>query len=495
MTSKLSPSSGRAAIPISVSGLVALLAFVEFTSGFLQGYYVPLFGVLSVHLGVSDADITWFSVVATLSMGVLVPVLSKLGDIFGHRRILRIAIVAVLGGALLVALAPSYPLVLAGRALTGPLAVWLPLEIALVHNRISGEGARKAIGTLVAFLTIGAIAGTVSAGTVATLVDDVATVLLVPVALVLLCVVVVFAFVPESDVRAAAKIDGVGFIGLALAMIGLLWGLRQAQVAGFASPGTILPLAASVLILVAWGRWELKAKVPAIDLRLVATRQLWPAYVTSFLFGMVVLGTQTIGTTFMSAQPDKVGYGFGLVPGVLGLLAAFGTALSTTGAIGFPFVARRIGMRGVLLLGAALGAASNLLLLPFHTQLWHFVVSITLSGLAAGLLLGALPALVAENSPADQTGIATGLYNSLKTIGGSAAGALFGVVLAAFAISGTKSSSLEGYLTVWGICAVAFVGCLLALTQMRPAKAPPGDGDTAPLVDTASGRAVKRVTP
>ncbi|MFP5313446.1 MAG: MFS transporter, partial [Actinomycetes bacterium] len=182
---------------------------------------------------------------------------------------------------------------------------------------------------------------------------------------------------------------------------------------------------------------------------------------------MVMLGGQTIGVTFMSAHPDQVGYGFSLTPGSLGLLAALATVLSTAGAIGFPFAARRIGMRGVLSVGAFLGAASNLMLLPFHSQLWHVAASLSLSGLAAGLMLGALPAVVAENSPADQTGIATGLYNSLKTIGGSAAGALFGMVLGSSAIAGSNSSSLSGYLTVWGIGGFAFIACLLALSQLR----------------------------
>ncbi|MFP5311928.1 MAG: MFS transporter, partial [Actinomycetes bacterium] len=273
----------KAAIPLSVTVLVALLAFIEFTGGFLQGYYVPLFGLISVQLGISDADITWFSVVSTLAMGVLVPVLSKLGDIYGHRRMLRIATVAVLAGALLVALAPNYPLVLLGRVLSGPLAVWLPLEIALVHNRISGDGARKAIGTLVAFLTIGAIAGTLTAGTVATFVPDTTMVLLIPVALVVVCSIVVFAFVPESDVRAAGKIDVIGFVGLALAMMGLLWGLREAQIAGFGSVESMLPLVAAAVILLGWGWWELRVETPAIDLRMIATRRLWPAYATSFL--------------------------------------------------------------------------------------------------------------------------------------------------------------------------------------------------------------------
>jgi MFS family permease len=239
---------------------------------------------------------------------------------------------------------------------------------------------------------------------------------------------------------------------------------------GFTSAGTVLPLAAAAAIILAWGWWELRVEVPAINLRLVATRQLWPAYVIAFLFGMVMLGGQTIGITFMSARPDQVGYGFALTPGSLGLLAALATALSTASAIGFPYVARRVGMRGVLLLGSSLGVASNLMLVPFHSQLWHVAISLSLSGLAAGLLLGALPAIVAENSPADQTGIATGLYNSVKTVGGSAAGALFGVVLGMYAINGTKSSSVDGYLMVWGLSAAAFMGCLLALSRMRTEK-------------------------
>ncbi|WP_454129145.1 hypothetical protein [Microbacterium aurum] len=81
-------------------------------------------------------------------------------------------------GTLVTAFLTSYPLVLAARLLVGPLAVWLPLEIALVHNRIKGETARTSIGLLVSCLTGGAILGTIASGLVSSFVPSLTIVLL-----------------------------------------------------------------------------------------------------------------------------------------------------------------------------------------------------------------------------------------------------------------------------------------------------------------------------
>ncbi len=425
-----------------------------------------MFGSIAKHFNVSDADITWFNTLQTLAAGVCVPILAKLGDIFGHRRVLRISIITVLIGGLLVALAPSFEWALLGRVLTGPLAVWLPLEIALVHNKITGDTARKSIGLLVSALTIGAVFGTLASGLIASLVSSMTILLLVPVAITVLCVIIVYTKVPESDIRTNPKIDYIGFVGLAIFMMALLWGLRSAQGTGFGSAAAIVPLVIAAVVLVAWVLYELRVDVPAIHVRLVTSRALWPAYATSFLFGMVLFGTQTITTTFLAGNPDLVGYGFAFKPGTIALFSAGSALLAAVGASTFAYLAKPLGMRGVLVTATLLGVAANLVLIFGHDSVGLVVLSTVLSGLSGGFLLGALPALVAEVSPSDQTGIATGVYNSLKTLGGSAAGAIFGVILASFAISGTKSSSLGGYQTIWAMCAAAFIVCVFTLIFM-----------------------------
>lgn len=69
-------------------GLIGFLFLVEIVSGILQGYYVPLISDLVKYLGIRDADYNWFEAAQLLVSALVVPVLAKLGDMFGHKRIL-----------------------------------------------------------------------------------------------------------------------------------------------------------------------------------------------------------------------------------------------------------------------------------------------------------------------------------------------------------------------------------------------------------------------
>ncbi|WP_181276233.1 MFS transporter [Brevibacterium oceani] len=444
--------------------VVGFLVFVEFSSGFLQGYYVPLLDRVRDSLGVSDASIAWFITVQTLTAGVCVPILSKLGDIFGHRRMLRIAIVAVLIGTVLVALAPSYPLVLLGRGLSGPLAVWLPLELAIVHNQIRRETARRAIGMLISALTIGALVGSLSAGLFSSILTSTTAQLLVPVVMVAISAIFVFTLVPESTTRTSPTIDWLGFILLALFMLALLAGIKIVT----AQPGLgALILVAAVVLIAVFVWWELRASAPALNLRLLTSNRLWPVYVTSFLFGMVLFGTQSITTTFLAGKPEIVGYGFDLSAGFISLATGANMLLAAVGAALYSYVARGTSLKGVLILGSAAVAIAHLVLIVGHASLFTVVIGIALAGLGSGLLLGGLPAATAEASPADETGIATGVYNSVKTLGGALAGAVFAVVLGLFLIPDAGASGLGGYISIWVICAVATGICPILLSLIR----------------------------
>ncbi|WP_181274791.1 MFS transporter [Brevibacterium oceani] len=448
-----------------ILAVVGFLVFVEFSSGFLQGYYLPLLDSVRDHLGVSDASIAWFITVQTLTAGVCVPILSKLGDIFGHRRILRIGIVTVLIGTVLVALAPSYPLVLLGRVLTGPIAVWLPLELAIVHNQIQGETARRAIGMLISALTIGALIGSLAAGLFSSLLSSTAGQLMVPVVMVAVSTVFVFTLVPESTSRTAPVIDWLGFILLALFMPALLTGIKA--VTSQAGLGFAFIAVAIVLIGVfVW--WELRTSTPALNLRVLTSNRLWPVYVTSFLFGMVLFGTQSITTTFLAGRPEVVGYGFDLSAGTISLTNGTNMLLAAVGAAVYAYIAKGISLKGVLVLGSATVAISQLLLIVGHGSLPLVVIGIALAGFGSGLLLGGLPAATTEASPADETGIATGVYNSVKTLGGALAGAVFALILGMFVIPEAGASSVGGYISIWVICAATTGLCPVLLALIRP---------------------------
>jgi len=130
------------------------------------------------------------------------------------------------------------------------------------------------------------------------------------------------------------------------------------------------------------------------------------------------------------------------------------------GAVLFPLLSKRTSPRIALIVAAFFVAAGYLLFLPFHDTTPQVLTNMVIAGIGSGALVAALPAAAAAAAPRGQTGIAAGLTNTTKTIGGSFASAVFGIVLAAGVLSAAgTAASLSGYMTVWIICGV---GALLA---------------------------------
>ena len=89
-------------------GLVGFLVFVEFTSGVLQGYYIPLLTDVARHLDIHDADVNWLEAAQLMLAAIAVPILAKLGDLHGHRRMLLGSAAVVAAGTVVLAFAQNF---------------------------------------------------------------------------------------------------------------------------------------------------------------------------------------------------------------------------------------------------------------------------------------------------------------------------------------------------------------------------------------------------
>jgi MFS family permease len=99
--------------------------------------------------------------VQLLSTGVCTPVFSRLGDIRGHRQLLCAAALLTAAGGVLMAVAPVFSLLLAGRALQGPSGAFTPLAIGILRGR--ADISRLRLGT--AAVVTGASAGVAGCST------------------------------------------------------------------------------------------------------------------------------------------------------------------------------------------------------------------------------------------------------------------------------------------------------------------------------------------
>ena len=119
----------------ALTGVVGFLAFVEFTSGIIQGYYTPMLTDIARHLRIPDADVNWLEGTQLMLSALVVPAFAKLGDMIGHRRMLLISTAITAAASLMLPFTDSFAVFLVGWSLMGFYVVWLPLEIALIWSR------------------------------------------------------------------------------------------------------------------------------------------------------------------------------------------------------------------------------------------------------------------------------------------------------------------------------------------------------------------------
>lgn len=465
------------------ASLIGWFIVVELVSGILQGYYVPLFSDIVLTLGIHDSDVNWFEAAQLLLSALVVPVLAKLGDMYGHKRILLIAAILTAGATWWLAFATSFWTFLIAWALQGFYVVWLPLEIALIfeRGRTQNRGVsltRRAAGLLVVGLQAGAIIGALAAGRIfAATGENLTLTLLVPAIAVTLVAVVIWRWVPESEPVPGRRLDTGGFVLLALALLLVTSSLTFLRLNGPGAVWVWLLLAAGIAGFVVFVRFELRQSDPAIDIRVLRRPEMWPVQATAFLIGISLLGAQGPLSTYAGTDPS-LGYGLGLDATERSNIIGVYLVSLIVGAVLFATTSRRASPRVVLIGAALLVGIGYALFLPFHVELWQVLLNLSIAGLGCGALVGAMPAAAAAAAPRGQTGVASALTNTTKTIGGTFSSAVFGVVLAAGAgvVASETAASLGGYLTVWAICAAGgFLAALLLVfvPKVAFADAPP----------------------
>jgi len=469
-------------MPTPAHGLAAIVGFlvcVEVASGVLQGFYTPIFSDIADHLSISDADVNWFEAAQLIVSALCVPLLARLGDLVGHKKVLLLSTAITALGSWILAFSPNFTTFLIGWAIQGAYVVWLPLEVAIIYRRTADSGrqnllTRRAAGILVGALELSVIIGALSSGA---LVDTLSmpVLLSLPAIVVSLCLVVIWFGIEDAPGVSSGGIDWVG-LALVTAALGLVMGgLIALRLDGAASVLPWLLIVAGLLAFVPFVRYENAHDEPLVDVRLMAQPAQWPVQLTAFLFGMSVLGAQIPLSTFARTDPDVAGFGLGADAAFVSTLIGVYVVFLAIGALTLPLNARLLGPRGALVVSALLVAVGYGLWLPFHDSTAQALFNMAVAGVGSGALVAALPAAAAAAAPPERTGFATGMTNATKTVGGAIASSIFAIALASTGsiddLTEKGHASLQGYLTVWTVCAVAAVLAAASLLLLPSATA------------------------
>jgi MFS family permease len=467
-------TTARPADQSAVKGLATIVGFlvlVEFASGILQGYYTPIYPQVAEHLSILEGDINWFEAAQLIVSALCIPLLARLGDLVGHKLVLLISTAVTAVGSWWLAFAPGFTSFLIGWAIQGAYVVWLPLEIAIIHRRTRDSGrqellTRRGAAILVGSLELAVIIGALTSGL---LVDslDMNVLLAMPAVVVTAVFFVILVGIEQAPGDSSGGIDwgGLGLVTVALGVLmgGLVW-LR------LDGPGSLrgwLTILVGVGVFVVFWRFEQRHPDPIVDVKLLASPAQWPVQLTAFLFGIPVLGGQIPLSTYAQAEPAERGYGLGADPAFMSTLIGLYVVSLAIGAFTLPLTTRLLGgVRRALVVACCLVGVGYLLWLPFHDHTWQALLNMGIAGLGSGALVAALPAAAAAAAPPERTGIATGMTNGTKTVGGAIASAIFAIALTATGsldATAEKVAPLSGYLTVWAVCAGASFLAALAL--------------------------------
>lgn len=449
------------------AALVPVLALAGITVSLMQTLIIPLIPGLPRLLDASIADATW-AVTATLLAGaVATPIVGRLADMFGKRRLLLVCLVVLVVGSVVGALATSLVPLVVGRALQGLSAGVIPLGISLMRDHLPADRLGSATALMSASLGVGGALGLPLASIVVERADWHAL-FWAAAGLGAVVTVLVATLIPESPQRAGGRFDGVGALGLSVALVALLLAVSKGGAWGWGSPLILGLFATSAVVLVAWGWWELRSPHPLVDLRVSRRRQVLLTNVASVVFGFSIFAMSLVMPQLLQL-PTSTGYGLGQSILVAGLvLAPGGLVMMAMSPVSARITATR-GPRTTLMVGAVVVAAGYGIGVALHATVWHVLLVATVISAGIGLAYGAMPSLVMAAVPADQTAASNGLNTLMRAVGTSTASAVTGTVLAAMTIPlGTQQvPSEDAFRVVLGLGALAAL-VALAVTAFIP---------------------------
>ena len=391
-------------------------------------------------LGFSNADRQWVVTAYSLAFGGLLLLGGRLSDLVGRRRMLIIGLVGFAAASALGGASTSFAMLVIGRGAQGAFGAMLaPAALSTLTVTFTDPAERGR-----AFGVYGAIAG--AGGAVGLLLGGVLTeylswrwCLYVNVVLAAVAIAGAVRLMATHPRDPDVHIDWPGTVLVVAALVAIVYGLSEADTAGWGAPTTVALLVAGVILLAVFVVVERRVQHPLLPLRIVLNRFRGGAYLAIGLSAIGVFGIFLFLTYYLQLtlaySPVKSGLAF------LPMIAAIVAASTTSSGVLMP----RVGPRPLIPVGLLLGAGGLALLaaqLGLRTSYpGQILPALLLVGAGLGVVFGCALNTATYGTGAADAGVAAALVNTNQQVGGSIGTALLNTLAA---------SALTSYLLAHG---------------------------------------------
>lgn len=367
---------------------------------------------LQIDLGISPANLPWVINAYILAFGGLLLFGGRLGDLYGRRRMLQVGMAIFTIASLLVGLARDGMSVIGWRGLQGVgAALTAPNALALIATTFpEGKARNGAMAVYGAMSGLGIIAGLILGGLLTGLLGwRWAFYINVPIGLAVLAGsrTLVEAELHKGRPDFAGALTSVG------GMAALVFGITHGGEHGWTDGVTLAPFTAAAISPPVFLILQARSRDPLLPLRLFKDRNRVGSYLAMLLLGFGPMGMIYLLTLYLQHILDysPIWTALAFLPFGAGIILGAGISSKLI----MQFAPRAVAVPGALISGAALFWLSNIG--PELDHVWHFMPAafLTAFGFVSAVIALALTAV--KDVRAQETGIASALFNASQQIG------------------------------------------------------------------------------
>jgi MFS family permease len=436
-------------------------------------------------LNTSAENASWLVTSTLLTGAVSTPIVGRLADMFGKRKLMLVCLATLLAGSVVAGVSGSLGLLVIGRSLQGVGAALIPVGISILRDVLPPERINVAVALMGATLGLGGAVGLLISGTIYQTLGW-HSLFWLAAAMAVILLVAVRLLVPESLVRTGGRFDYLGAILLSVAVSALLLAISKSGSWGWTSGPTIASFLVAIVVLVIWVPYQRRINDPLVDIRTTTERPVLLANSATFLVGIAMFANLLV-TVQLLQIPPVAGYGFGLTSTQAGLaMAPSGLATIAMAPVAATIIGR-LGPKVTLIAGTLVMAGGYGGLIFGMDSLSLVLVSSTVAAMGGSIASAAIPILIMRSVPITETASANGVNGLVRSIGMAIASAAAAALLTASTIAVgplllPTASAFESVL--WLAAGVSVVAALIGL---------PLPGRHAPVAARPAGARLEQV--
>lgn len=421
----------------------------------------------------SLTDLEWIVNGYTLPFACLLLLAAALGDRFGRRLVFAGGVALFTAASAWAALATSTDVLIAARAVQGAgAAAMLPLSLTLISAAVPANRRGMAFGIWGAVNGLAIASGPLVGGTITEHISwHWIFWLNVPIGVAL--VPLILRRLGESR-GAGSRLDLVGTALASAGLFGIVMGIVRGHEHGWTSGSVVAGFVLGAALLVAFVRWELRTPAPILPMRFFRSRTFTAINAAGLLMFLGAFGSIFLLTQFLQLIQ-------GYSPQAAGLRMLPWTAMPMIVAPIAGAVSDRIGGRPIVISGFVTMAAGlswfalvNAPDVDYLTQ----VPAFALCGIGMAMFFAPASAILMSSVSPDEQGIASGVNNAVREVGGVIGIALLASVFTARGGYQSPQSFSDGLTPALWVGVASLLAAAVAalwIQRRRPAEMAPDD--------------------